>query len=257
MDKRLTKEVHIGNRVIGGGNPILIQSMTNTPTEDVAATVAQIKRLEEAGCEIIRCTVPTMETALALKEIKKQISIPVVADIHFDYKLALDSVYAGVDKVRINPGNIGDDSRVKAVADVLEIGKTYQFKVLKIDVESKKVSIGYKQLQAQPWDLAAEKYAEGDVIHGKVVRIVPFGAFVEVEKGIDGLVHVSQISHEFLENPTTALTIGQEIDAKILKLDCAEKKMTLSIKALEPKPENVERKPRAAKAEDGIRKACR
>ena len=140
---------------------------------------------------------------------------------------------------------------VKAVTDVLEIGQKYQFKVLKIDEESKKVSIGYKQLQAQPWDIAAEKYAEGDVIHGKVVRIVPFGAFVEVEKGIDGLVHVSQISHEFLENPTTALTIGQEIDAKILKLDCAEKKMTLSIKALEPKPENVERKPRAAKAEDG------
>ena len=138
---------------------------------------------------------------------------------------------------------------VKAVTDVLEIGKKYEFKVLKIDAEAKKVSIGYKQLQPQPWDLAAEKYAEGDVIHGKVVRIVPFGAFVEVEKGIDGLVHVSQISHEFLENATTALNIGDEIDAKILKLDCAEKKMTLSIKALEPKPENVERKPRAAKAE--------
>ena len=140
---------------------------------------------------------------------------------------------------------------VKAVTDVLEIGQKYEFKVLKIDEESKKVSIGYKQLQAQPWDLAAEKYAEGDVIHGKVVRIVPFGAFVEVEKGIDGLVHVSQISHEFLENPTTALTIGQEIDAKIMKLDCEEKKMTLSIKALEPKPENVERKSRNAKAEEG------
>ncbi len=139
---------------------------------------------------------------------------------------------------------------VKAVTDVLEIGKKYQFKVLKIDEEAKKVSIGYKQLQPQPWDLAAEKYAEGDVIHGKVVRIVPFGAFVEVEKGIDGLVHVSQISHEFLENPTTVLTIGQEIDAKILKLDCAERKMTLSIKALEPKPEAAERKSKAQK-EDG------
>ena len=137
---------------------------------------------------------------------------------------------------------------VEAVTDILEIGQTYQFKVLKINEEAKKVSIGYKQLQPQPWQLAAEKYAEGDVIHGKVVRIVPFGAFVEVEKGIDGLVHVSQISHEFLENPTTALTIGQEIDAKILKLDCEEKKMTLSIKALEPKPE-VERKPKKEKAE--------
>ena len=140
---------------------------------------------------------------------------------------------------------------VKAVTDVLEIGKTYQFKVLKIDEEAKKVSIGYKQLQPQPWDLAAEKYAEGDVVHGKVVRIVPFGAFVEVEKGIDGLVHVSQISHEYLENPTAALTIGQEVDAKIIKLDCAEKKMTLSIKALEPKPETAERKPRAPKGEEG------
>ena len=141
---------------------------------------------------------------------------------------------------------------VKAVTDVLEIGKKYEFKVLKIDEAAKKVSIGYKQLQPQPWQLAAEKYAEGDVIHGKVVRIVPFGAFVEVEKGIDGLVHVSQISHEFLENPTTALTIGQEVDAKILKLDCSERKMTLSIKALEPKPE-VERKPKAEK--DGEEKA--
>ncbi|MBE5746681.1 MAG: bifunctional 4-hydroxy-3-methylbut-2-enyl diphosphate reductase/30S ribosomal protein S1 [Clostridiales bacterium] len=139
---------------------------------------------------------------------------------------------------------------VKAVSDVLEIGKKYEFKVLKIDEESKKVSIGYKQLQPQPWDLAAEKYMEGDIIHGKVVRMLPFGAFVEVEKGIDGLVHVSQISHQFLENPTAALTIGQEIDAKILKLDCAEKKMTLSIKALEPKPE-VERKPREEQTEDG------
>jgi 4-hydroxy-3-methylbut-2-enyl diphosphate reductase len=145
---------------------------------------------------------------------------------------------------------------VKAVTDVLEIGKKYEFKVLKIDVEAKKVSIGYKQLQAQPWELAAEKYAEGDVIHGKVVRIVPFGAFVEVEKGIDGLVHVSQISHEFLENPTTALTIGQEIDAKILKLDPAERKMTLSIKALEPKPEVAERKAKkTVEGEEGKEKA--
>ena len=144
---------------------------------------------------------------------------------------------------------------VKSVADVLELGKTYQFKVLKIDEETKKVSIGYKQLQPQPWDLVGEKYVEGDVIHGKVVRIVPFGAFVEVEKGIDGLVHVSQISHEFLENPTTVLTIGQEIDAKILKLNCEEKKMTLSIKALEPKPENTERKAKVTEEGEGKEKS--
>ena len=125
----------------------------------------------------------------------------------------------------------------KNVTDVLEIGKRYQFKVLKVDAENKKVSIGYKQLQPQPWDLVAEKYKEGDVVHGKVVSIVPFGAFVEVENGVDGLVHVSQISHEWLENPTSVLSIGEEIDAKILVLDPANKKMTLSIKALLPEPE--------------------
>ncbi|MBR7100104.1 MAG: bifunctional 4-hydroxy-3-methylbut-2-enyl diphosphate reductase/30S ribosomal protein S1 [Clostridia bacterium] len=137
----------------------------------------------------------------------------------------------------------------KAVSDVLEIGQTYQFKVLKVDEEKKKVSIGYKQLQPQPWDVVAEKYAEGDTVEGKVVRIVPFGAFVEVEKGIDGLVHVSQISYEWLENPTPVLTIGQDVSAKILALDPAAKKMTLSIKALQPKPEQPQRREREENAE--------
>ena len=118
MEKRITKEVHIGNRVIGGANPILIQSMTNTKTEDVAATVAQIQKLTKAGCDIIRCAVPTMEAAKALGEIKKQIEIPVVADIHFDYKLAIAAIENGADKIRINPGNIGSIDRVKAVVDV-------------------------------------------------------------------------------------------------------------------------------------------
>lgn len=151
-------------------------------------------------------------------------------------------------------------SGVKNVTDVLEIGKKYQFKVLKVDEENKKVSIGYKQLQPQPWDLVAEKYAVGDVVHGKVVRIVPFGAFVEVENGVDGLVHVSQISHEWLENPTSVLTIGEEIDAKILVLDPANKKMTLSIKALLPEPEvtKVRSSRRESGSEDkGERKARR
>ena len=139
------------------------------------------------------------------------------------------------------------------VTDVLEIGKTYQFKVLKVDKENKKVSIGYKQLQPQPWDLAAEKYAVGDVIHGKVVRIVPFGAFVEVEKGIDGLVHVSQISHERIETPASVLNVGDEVDAKIMALDPAAKKMNLSIKALLPE---AERKPRAPR-EDGEERPAR
>ena len=110
-----TKVISIGDRVIGGGNPVLIQSMTNTRTEDVAATVAQIRRLEEAGCEIIRCTVPTMEAAKALGEIKKQIHIPLVADIHFDYRMAIAAMENGADKIRINPGNIGARERVEAV----------------------------------------------------------------------------------------------------------------------------------------------
>lgn len=117
MNRENTKVVRIGNRVIGGGNPILIQSMTNTKTEDVAATISQIRKLEKAGCDIIRCAVPTMEAAKALGEIKKQIKIPVVADIHFDYRLAIAAIENGADKIRINPGNIGDTGRIKAVVD--------------------------------------------------------------------------------------------------------------------------------------------
>ena len=112
-----TKVIKIGDRVIGGGNPILIQSMTNTKTENVQATVAQIQALTAAGCDIIRCAVPTMEAAEALTEIKKQITIPLVADIHFDYKLALAAIEHGADKIRINPGNIGSMERVQAVVD--------------------------------------------------------------------------------------------------------------------------------------------
>lgn len=110
-----TKVVNIGDKKIGGGNPLLIQSMTNTPTEDVEATVAQILRLEQAGCEIIRCTVPHMEAARALAEIKKRIHIPLVADIHFDYKMAIAAMENGADKIRINPGNIGGKDKVSAV----------------------------------------------------------------------------------------------------------------------------------------------
>ncbi|WP_267903016.1 flavodoxin-dependent (E)-4-hydroxy-3-methylbut-2-enyl-diphosphate synthase [Enterocloster lavalensis] len=117
MTREHTKTVKIGNRLIGGGNPVLIQSMCNTKTEDVKATVAQILRLEQAGCEIIRVAVPTMEAAAALKEIKEQIHIPLVADIHFDYRLAVAAIENGADKIRINPGNIGSRERIKAVVD--------------------------------------------------------------------------------------------------------------------------------------------
>ena len=113
-----TKVVKIGNKLIGGGNPILIQSMTNTRTEDIVSTVKQINDLEAVGCDIIRCTVPTMEAAAAIKEIKKQINIPLVADIHFDYRMAIAAMENGADKIRINPGNIGSIENIKAVVDV-------------------------------------------------------------------------------------------------------------------------------------------
>ncbi len=113
-----TRVIQIGDCRIGGGHPVAIQSMTNTKTEDVAATVAQILELEQAGCEIIRCAVPTMEAAEALSEIKRQIHIPLVADIHFDYRLAIAAMEHGADKIRINPGNIGSRERVQAVVDV-------------------------------------------------------------------------------------------------------------------------------------------
>ncbi|MCR4907406.1 MAG: flavodoxin-dependent (E)-4-hydroxy-3-methylbut-2-enyl-diphosphate synthase [Lachnospiraceae bacterium] len=117
MKRTETKAVRIGDKVIGAGNPILIQSMTNTDTRDVTATVGQILKLEKAGCDIVRVTVPDGEAAEALKKIKKEIHIPLVADIHFDYRLAISSVENGADKIRINPGNIGGADRVRAVVE--------------------------------------------------------------------------------------------------------------------------------------------
>ena len=118
----MKREVNIGGVKIGGNNPVAIQSMCNTDTRDVKATVNQILKLEEAGCEIIRVAVPDMEAAEAIKKIKEQIHIPLVVDIHFDYKLALESMKNGADKVRINPGNIGSKERVKAVVDMAKAG---------------------------------------------------------------------------------------------------------------------------------------
>ena len=140
-------------------------------------------------------------------------------------------------------------TNAKNPQEVLEIGKSYDFVVLKVDKENKKVSIGYKQLQPKPWDLVPEKYAVGDVITGKVVRLVDFGAFVEVEKGVDGLVHISEITHTFIENPSSVLKVGDEVNAKILSINLEKGKMNLSIKALieAPQKEEVEEKPKKEK----------
>ncbi len=117
MYREKTKKIRIGDVMIGGESPVAIQSMTNTKTEDAQATAAQIEALERAGCEIVRCAVPTMEAARAVAKIKEKIHIPLVADIHFDYRLAIAAIENGADKIRINPGNIGDVSRVQAVVD--------------------------------------------------------------------------------------------------------------------------------------------
>ncbi|MGL4731639.1 MAG: flavodoxin-dependent (E)-4-hydroxy-3-methylbut-2-enyl-diphosphate synthase [Clostridium sp.] len=118
MKRRETKRIKIGNIEIGGDSKIAIQSMTNTDTRDVEATVSQILKLEKAGCDIVRCAVPDMKAAEAIKDIVKKIHIPLVADIHFDYKLAIKAMENGISKLRINPGNIGDEDRVKAVVKV-------------------------------------------------------------------------------------------------------------------------------------------
>ncbi|WP_343029997.1 flavodoxin-dependent (E)-4-hydroxy-3-methylbut-2-enyl-diphosphate synthase [Alkalibaculum sporogenes] len=117
MQRRKTKEVQIGDITIGGDNPIAIQSMTKTDTRDIPATVSQILQLQESGCDIVRLAIVNMEAAKAIKEIKKSVSIPIVADIHFDYRLALTAIESGIDKLRINPGNIGDISRIKQVVE--------------------------------------------------------------------------------------------------------------------------------------------
>lgn len=117
MDRTQTRKIMVGNVAIGGQNKVVIQSMCNTKTKDVEATVNQIIELEKAGCEIIRVACLDNEDAKAIGKIKEQIHIPIVADIHFDYRIALDAIEAGVDKIRINPGNIGSEERVKAVVD--------------------------------------------------------------------------------------------------------------------------------------------
>lgn len=184
-----TKEIQIGNVVIGGEHPIAIQSMTNTRTEDVEATVAQILRLEAAGCEIIRCTVPTMEAALALKEIKKQIHIPLVADIHFDYKMAIAAIENGADKIRINPGNIGSKERVKAVVD-----KAKEYNVpIRIGVNSGSLE---KHLVEKYGGVTAEGIVESALDKIKMIEELDYDNLVVSIKSSDVMMCVK--AHELL-----------------------------------------------------------
>ena len=194
MFRNHTKEIQIGNRVIGGGNPILIQSMTNTKTEDVAATVAQILALEEAGCEIIRCAVPTMQAAAAIKEIKKQIHIPLVADIHFDYRLAIAAMENGADKIRINPGNIGSEERVQAV---IEKAKQYQVPI-RVGVNSGSLE---KELVGKYNGVTAEGLVESALDKVRMIEQMGYDNLVISIKSSDVMMCVK--AHELLAPRTS------------------------------------------------------
>lgn len=188
-----TKEIKIGNRVIGGGNPILIQSMTNTKTEDVTATVAQILALEEAGCEIIRCAVPTVKAAAAVKEIKKQIHIPLVADIHFDYRLAIAAMENGADKIRINPGNIGSEERVRAV---IEKAKEYDVPI-RVGVNSGSLE---KELVEKYHGVTAEGLVESALDKVQMIEQMGYDKLVISIKSSDVMMCVK--AHELLAPQT-------------------------------------------------------
>lgn len=184
-----TKKVMIGNVAVGGGNPIRIQSMTNTKTEDVKATVAQIHALEKAGCEIIRSTVPTMEAALALKEIKKEISIPLVADIHFDYRMAIAAMENGADKIRINPGNIGSIDRIKAVVDCAKERNI----PIRVGVNSGSLE---KELVEKYYGVTAEGIVESALEKVRIIEELGYDNLVVSIKSSDVLMCVK--AHEIL-----------------------------------------------------------
>ena len=184
-----TKTVKIGDRIIGGGNPILIQSMTNTKTEDVESTVAQILRLEEAGCEIIRCAVPTPEAAEALSAIKARIHIPLVADIHFDYRLAVAAIEHGADKIRINPGNIGSEDRVRAVV------KAAQERNIPIRVGVNSGSLD-KDILEKYGGVTAEGIVESALRQAAVIEDMGYGNLVISIKSSDVMMCVR--AHELL-----------------------------------------------------------
>ena len=188
-----TKVIHIGNRVIGGGNPILIQSMTNTRTEDVRKTVEQIKALESAGCEIVRCTIPTLEAAKAIAEIKKEVSIPIVGDIHFDYKMAIAAMENGVDKIRINPGNIGGSENVKAVVDVARQRNI----PIRVGVNSGSLE---KNLVEKYNGVTAEGIVESALDKVKMIEDLGYDNLVISIKSSDVLMCVK--AHEFLVKET-------------------------------------------------------
>ena len=193
MYRENTKVVRIGERIIGGGNPILIQSMTNTKTQDVAATAAQIRRLAEAGCDIVRCTVPDMDAARAVAQIKREISIPLVADIHFDYKMAIAAIEHGADKIRINPGNIG--SREK-VAEVVRAARERNIPI-RVGVNSGSLE---RELVEKYGGVTAEGIVESALDKVRIIEDLAYDNLVISIKSSDVMMCVR--AHELLADKT-------------------------------------------------------
>lgn len=193
MDRMKTKEVHIGNKVIGKDNPILIQSMTNTKTYDIKSTVDQILSLEKAGCDIIRCAVPTMEDAIAIEKIKKYIHIPLVADIHFNYKLALKAIEMGADKIRINPGNIGSTDKIKMVVDSCKKRNI----PIRVGVNSGSLE---KDIIKKYGHVTSEGLVESALNKVKLIEDMGYDNLVISIKSSDVLMAVS--AHEIIKNKT-------------------------------------------------------
>lgn len=188
-----TKVIKIGNKVIGGGNPIMIQSMTYTKTEDAAATVNQILRLQDAGCDIIRCTVPNIDAARAIAEIKKEISIPLVADIHFDYRMAIAAMENGADKIRINPGNIGSKERV---AEVVRVARERNIPI-RVGVNSGSLE---KELVEKYHGVTAEGIVESALDKVRMIEDMDYDNLVISIKSSDVLMSVK--AHELLAGKT-------------------------------------------------------
>ncbi len=193
MYRNKTKVISIGDKVIGGGNPILIQSMTNTKTEDIAATIAQILKLQEAGCEIIRCTVPNLAAAQAIGEIKKAISIPLVADIHFDYQMAIAAMENGADKIRINPGNIGSCEKV---AEVVKVAKSRNIPI-RVGVNSGSLE---KELVEKYHGVTAEGIVESALDKVHMIEELGYDNLVISIKSSDVMMSVK--AHELLAGKT-------------------------------------------------------
>jgi (E)-4-hydroxy-3-methylbut-2-enyl-diphosphate synthase len=193
MHREHTKVIKIGNRLIGGGNPILIQSMTNTRTEDINHTIRQILDLEQAGCDIIRCTVPTMEAAKALAQIKKQIHIPLVADIHFDYKLAVAAIENGADKIRINPGNIGSKDQV---VEIVKVAKEYNIPI-RVGVNSGSLE---KELVKKYCGVTAEGIVESALEKVKLLESLDYENIIISIKSSDVMMCIK--AHEYLADKT-------------------------------------------------------